>query len=88
MTINHPGKWKVAIFSCLTHPIFFIIITLMLFWGMRNNLGLRYVPTELNIQVEEKLFIVQQRPGLVDPDSVRRLDDLLQKNGWVDEISH
>ena len=63
-------------------------VAILLFCGMKNGMGLRYVPTELDFQVQEKLMVVQQKPGLVDIDSVRRLDDLLLENGWVDEIIH
>lgn len=77
-----------GLFSWLTQPWLLVCLTVLAFVAMNHGLGLRYVPTELDLKVQSKLMLVQQTRGLVDHDAVSRLDDLLQQNGWVDEIVH
>ncbi|MFM7317030.1 MAG: hypothetical protein ACKO85_14855 [Isosphaeraceae bacterium] len=74
--------------SWLTQPWMLVCLTFLAFAAMNHGLGLRYVPTELDLNVQEKLMLVQQSRGLIDHDAVSRLDNLLQQNGWVDEIIH
>ena len=69
-----------------SNPWFLAAITIFLFCGVQSESTLDYETTEPDMVLQEKMMMVQRKSGLVDMDSVQRLDDLLQKNGWVDEI--